>query len=834
MNAEPHVTHLLNEYLDHELSPSDTIMVQRHLAGCAACRKELESLTSIVEGLQNLPKSIDPPEELIAAIDEQILASGSTTGKESAPAVFAFFNFPYRVAAMLMLAMISGLAVWFVLRTPQVTPPLAVDRIPSPISSAPTVRTDSAPPVLQSEQVPPQSSPEKPITDSRVPADAPSIVQKDENSQITEETISKEHGLTMAAPGSAGTMTQSTPALGKSESNGKGVIVGHVRDGSTGAPLPNATIILSGTTRGAAFDPDGRFSIIGVPVGTYSIRAEMIGYAAAQFTQVNVNADDTTRVDFALVPSAVEMGAPIVAEERPLTTRSATSSVGAGKSAQEPPAFSPPLSEFNRGFRGHGQSLSFSSERNTEQYDRIVENEFHDARSEPLSTFSIDVDAASYSNIRRFINDGRLPPRDAVRVEEMINYFTYEYPQPRNDHPFSITTEIARCPWNPSRDLLLVGLQGKQYDANELPPGNLVFLIDVSGSMKSPDKLPLVKSAFRLLVKSLRPQDRVSIVVYAGHAGLVLPPTSGDRKEDILSAIDRLEAGGSTAGGAGIQLAYDIARNYFLEEGNNRVILATDGDFNVGVSGDDELVELIEQKRDEGIFLSVLGFGTGNLKDSKMEKLADKGNGNYAYVDNILEARRVFVGQLAGTLFTIAKDVKIQIEFNPAAVSSYRLVGYENRMLAKEDFNDDRKDAGELGAGHTVTALYEIVRAGSADPSGSVDPLKYGDNPSNGKPANRYEDEIATVKLRYKAPESSVSKRLAVTVRRSSKSGSENVRFAAAVAEFGMILRDSKFKGSASFESVLALAREARGEDREGYRAEFIRLVETAMLLKEW
>lgn len=346
---------------------------------------------------------------------------------------------------------------------------------------------------------------------------------------------------------------------------------------------------------------------------------------------------------------------------------------------------------------------------NTEEYGRITENEFLAAVNNPLSTFSIDVDTASYSNVRRFINQGQLPPADAVRIEELINYFKYKYPEPDGDEPFSISAELAACPWEPAHKLVHIGLQGKRIPLANAPANNLVFLIDTSGSMDSPDKLPLLKSAFKLLTDQLREQDRVAIVVYAGSAGLVLPSTSGSDKKTILSAIDKLEAGGSTAGGAGIDLAYEVARTSFIPSANNRVILATDGDFNVGVSSDGDLLRLIEREREAGVFLTVLGFGAGNIKDSKMELLADKGNGNYAYVDTIHEARKMLVSGLGGTLNTIAKDVKVQVEFNPANVQAYRLIGYENRLMRAEEFNDDKKDAGELGAGHSVTALYEII-----------------------------------------------------------------------------------------------------------------------------
>lgn len=469
----------------------------------------------------------------------------------------------------------------------------------------------------------------------------------------------------------------------------------------------------------------------------------------------------------------------------------------------------------------------------TEEYDRIYEGEFLEALTNPLSTFSIDVDTASYSNMRRFITASQLPPKDAVRIEELINYFNYDYPQPEGEHPFSITTELSTCPWNAKHQLVHIGLQGKQIDKEKLPDSNLVFLLDVSGSMNEPNKLPLLKSAFKLLVEQLDEKDDVAIVVYAGAAGLVLPPTAGDDNTTILQALDGLEAGGSTAGGAGIQLAYKVAKEHFLEGGNNRVILATDGDFNIGVSSDADLVRLIEEKRDEGIFLTILGFGMGNYKDSKMEKLADKGNGNYAYIDNIREAKKVLVSQLAGTLLTIAKDVKIQIEFNPAKVKAYRLIGYENRMLAKEDFADDTKDAGELGAGHSVTALYELILAGSEEDVRTADELKYQETKLSEEAAQT--DELMTVKFRYKPPDSQESMLITHPVSAEALAldqTSDNFRFSAAVAEFGLLLRDSKFKADAAYAHVLELATAAKGQDEEGYRAEFLQMVETVKLLQ--
>lgn len=469
-----------------------------------------------------------------------------------------------------------------------------------------------------------------------------------------------------------------------------------------------------------------------------------------------------------------------------------------------------------------------------EGYNRIYENSYQRASNNPLSTFGIDVDTASYSNVRRFINSGVMPPKDAVRLEELINYFTYDYPQPKGDRPFSINTEVANAPWNPQHKLVHIGLQGKSISTKDLPPSNLVFLIDVSGSMNSPDKLPLLKASLKYLVSELRAKDSVTIVVYAGAAGLVLPPTPGNQKEKILDSLDKLQAGGSTAGGAGIQLAYKVAKENFIKQGNNRVILATDGDFNVGTSSDGELVRLIEEKREQGVFLSVLGFGTGNLQDAKMEQLADKGNGNYAYIDSLLEAKKVLVTQMGGTLFTIAKDVKIQVEFNPAKVLAYRLVGYENRVLQNQDFNDDKKDAGELGAGHSVTAIYEIIPVGVASDVKlpEVDPLKYQPNPVTQSASQT--DELMQVKFRYKKPNETVSQLITQSVIDKPvklENTSANFRFAAAVAAFGMVLRDSEYKGTANFDEVLRLASQAKGEDKEGYRADFLRLVESCKTL---
>jgi Ca-activated chloride channel family protein len=456
----------------------------------------------------------------------------------------------------------------------------------------------------------------------------------------------------------------------------------------------------------------------------------------------------------------------------------------------------------------------------------------------PLSTFSIDVDTASYSNVRRFLNSGKLPPPDAVRIEEMINYFSYEYPNPKDGDAFSVNFQIAGCPWNKEHKLVKIGIKGKEIKTEKRPPMNLVFLLDVSGSMSDYNKLPLLKKAMRTLVKSLTAKDKVAIVVYAGASGLVLPATEGSNKEKILDAIDRLESGGSTNGGAGIKLAYKTAAANFIEGGVNRVILATDGDFNVGVTDEGSLERLIAKSAKSGVFLTVLGFGMGNYKDSTLETLADKGNGNYAYIDTEKEVKKVFEHDLAANMITIAKDVKIQVEFNPARVEGYRLIGYENRMLKKEDFNDDTKDAGEIGAGHTVTALYEIVPKGKSLPGPSVDPLKYQaakkpEKKESGKSA-KFADDLMTVKLRYKKPDADKSTKLVFPLKdkgRAFESVGDDFKLAAAVAEFGMILRKSKYKGSANFATALELAKEGARSDRFGYRKELIELIKKAKRL---
>ena len=607
-----------------------------------------------------------------------------------------------------------------------------------------------------------------------------------------------------------------------------GRITGHVRN-QAGASVANAQVFVVGTALHALTDRSGSYTIAEVAEGSVQLRAASVGYKPVQ-TSVTVRAGRTIVHDFVLEASPLQMSELVVTGADAAASPTQTSN---GRVEQKGKVENRPSQVANA--QGALNALPVEPWRrqaepgNTEAYARIEDNRFLAASANPLSTFSIDVDAASYSNVRRFLSQGALPPADAVRLEELVNYFSYAYPDHTGSHPFAVSTDVGACPWEPDHRLVRIGLQAKHVATRDLPPSNLVFLIDVSGSMQSEDKLPLVKQAFRALVQELRPEDRVAIVVYAGAAGLVLPSTSGAEKATILEAIDRLEAGGSTAGGAGLRLAYDVARENYLPEGNNRLILATDGDFNVGLSSDAEMIRLVETRREEGTFLTVLGFGTGNLKDTKMEQMADKGNGHYAYIDNFREAHKVFVREFGGTLFTVAKDVKIQVEFNPARVQAYRLLGYENRILAKEDFADDRKDAGEIGAGHAVTALYEVVPVGAPAVAMAGDSLTY--QQVTLKPTANRSNDLLTVRLRYKDPTGTKSRLLSAPVMDQGERGSSDMRFASAVAAFAMVLRNSEYRGSADYNLVLALARESRGDDEEGYRREFISMVERAQSL---
>lgn len=604
-------------------------------------------------------------------------------------------------------------------------------------------------------------------------------------------------------------------------------IEGSVSDNASGNSISDAEVKLYKMgiiIRTVKTDNIGMFQFTNLDEGPYNVRVNVKGYSEFFEKNIILEKNDFHRMTIFMNVEviAVQNNTNHILLDAPCEEAEIVISSGYAKNK---------LNSGNRSYFYGNSAAAYDDvyvQHNTESYDFIQENGFKDVLNDPLSTFSIDVDRASYANVRRFINNSQMPYADAVRVEEMINYFDYDYENPQNEHPFGTHLELGDCPWNKKSKLLMIGIQGEEMESENIPACNLVFLIDVSGSMNSDNKLGLLKKSFRLLVDKLRPEDKVSIVVYAGAAGCVLPSTNGKDKAKILAALDGLTAGGSTAGGAGIKLAYQIAVDNFIEAGNNRVILATDGDFNIGASSDGEMERLIEKKRDLGIYLTVLGFGMGNYKDSKMEKLSNKGNGNYAYIDDIMESNKIFGQELWGTLYTIAKDVKIQIEFNPNKVKEYRLIGYENRMLNKEDFNDDKKDAGEIGSGHTVTAIYEIVLADGTESSNKVDPLNY--QTSSVVKSN----DIMTLKIRYKKPDQDFSRLITekVTVRDLKKSeNSKNFMLAVSVAEFGMLLRDSEFKGNASYEHVLLWAKNAKGEDTYGYVAELISLVERTKLL---
>lgn len=633
---------------------------------------------------------------------------------------------------------------------------------------------------------------------------------------------------------------------------------GKVVDKTTKESIPFANIVVLKNDKqigGATTDFDGNFFINSLLPGNYNLHVSYVGYKMAKIN--NILLPDSIGKNKKIVVE-MEIGSvtldvtEIVTYAVPLIQSDQTSS-GATLTSTDivkmPGRDASSNAIMTGGVFSQGNNMgsvigerenanNYPNQRNnlnfnTEDYDLIVENDFKKTKNDPLSTFSIDVDAASYSNCRRMIINGNLPPADAVRIEEFINYFDYDYPQPDGKHPFSVFTEYTECPWNKAHKLVHIGIKAKDIAKENLPPNNLTFLIDVSGSMRDYNKLPLVKKSLRLLINEMRSEDKIAIVVYAGASGLVLPATSGKNKTEILEVIEMLESGGSTAGSEGIILAYKVAKEMFDKNANNRVILATDGDFNVGVSSDGALERLIEEKRNDGIFLSVLGFGYGNYKDSKMEKLADKGNGNYAYIDNLMEAKKVLINQMGATLLTVAKDVKIQIEFNPAKVKAYRLVGYENRLLNKEDFNDDTKDAGELGAGGTVTALYEIMEHnGKPDDLPKVDSLKYQKTIQT---SNSKLDEVLTLKIRYKEPQEKESKLMQMVIAGEAtalEKASINAKFSSAAASFGMLLRESKFNKDLTYKNVIDLANSAIGSDNFGYRKEFINIVALAEKIK--
>ncbi len=670
-------------------------------------------------------------------------------------------------------------------------------------------------------------------------------------------------GAMLLAPSPSVAMSEPAPAVVHTAQ-----LEGVVRD-LRGSPVKGATVTLLCScledSRSTKTSKDGRYRFESLPAGVYSLQVKIGSSNAIEHVEVREGerVSASVEIDRGGKASASKkakkrkrkssggVAKKRNAETRPHVSPKPKNTLGTKfKSSPSvdailnPSAVSPQMHTGRKEARvhrleSHSSGSSYNQLRahrepaNREAYAHIEENGFRQVSDEPLSTFSADVDTASYSNMRRFLREGRRPPKDAVRIEELLNYFDYDYVAPKGRKPVAVNWELGPCPWNADNVLVQVGLKSKPIPSAKVPPRNLVFLLDVSGSMNQPDKLPLLQRSMGLLIDQLREQDMVSIVVYAGASGLVLAPTSGDRRAAIREAVLSLKSSGSTNGAAGIRLAYQMAQHAFIKGGINRVILATDGDFNVGTTSDGELTRLIESKRKTGVFLSVLGFGRGNLQDTKMELLADKGNGNYAYIDDIQEGRKVLVEEAGATLATVAKDVKLQVEFNPATVAEYRLVGYENRRLRNEDFNDDTKDAGEMGAGHTVTVLYEIVPAGKGSKGKPrVDPLKYQEKRAVTGAAS---DELMTVKVRFKRPDADQSRLLAVPVRgaiRALGKTSDDFRFAAAVTEFGMLLRDSPHKGTSSFEGAAKLARKAKGEDPHGYRAQFVQLIGEARSLR--
>jgi Ca-activated chloride channel family protein len=679
-------------------------------------------------------------------------------------------------------------------------------------------------------------------------------------------------------------VTERPEAASSTPEAGSAALSGMISD-TTGALIPgvDVTFVQESTDTEAVVRTNdaGVFRFADLPEGDAEIRAEMPGFQTVVAENLRLRNDAETRFNVQMEPyntatevevrvsgealalsSAASVGQTIGAEPGDSDSLRIAPGGGPGTGgaldqvaivrdglpvsarrgfvagSPPPPAAFAGEVRASRAYAAYARLVDAFGDRtqfNTEEYGRISDNPFLTVADEPLATFSADVDTASYANVRRFLTQRTLPPPDAVRIEEMVNYFTYDYEAPTDGAPVRVNAEVAAAPWNSDHRLVRIGIQGEQIDWEERAPTNLVFLIDVSGSMDSPDKLPLLREGMKLLVEQLGENDRVAIVVYAGNSGLVLPSTTGDRQQQIIRALDRLQAGGSTNGGAGIQLAYDTAVANFIEGGVNRVILATDGDFNIGVTNNGELTRLIEEKAESGVFLSVLGFGTGNLNDAGMEALADRGNGNYGYIDSIREARKVLVEQMGGTLITIAKDVKFQVEFNPAEVAAYRLIGYENRLLENQDFNDDTKDAGEIGAGLTVTALFEVVGVGVDPGTPGVDPLRYQAAPATTDLA-RSSGELLTVKVRYKEPDEDTSLLIDTPVRDAGRTFDEataDFRFASSVAAFGMILRDSPHKGDATFDSVLDVAEDSRGADPEGYRDEFVDLVRRARAISD-
>lgn len=606
-------------------------------------------------------------------------------------------------------------------------------------------------------------------------------------------------------------------------------IKGIVTDKYTAEPIIGCTILEKGTNNGVMSDVDGNFSISvntnATLVFAYiGFKSQEIKTGTSSFINVKLEEDNQMLSEVVVVGYGTQV-------KRSMTSASISRS---SNNRSKPQKSKPAKPSINISAKDKKSSIEYSKKNKNEEYGSYVENSFTSPLSEALSTLSIDVDAASYTNFRRYVNQGQMPPKDAIRIEEFINYFKYTYNEPTNDDPVKVTTEVGECPWNSSHRLVRIGVKAKEIEKENLPPSNLVFLIDVSGSMSGPTRIDLVKSSMNLLVNNLRDNDRVAIVVYANEVGEKLASTPGNEKQKIKDVINSLRASGGTNGSGGIQKAYEIAENNFIEGGNNRIILCTDGDFNIGVSSREGLQTLIEEKRKSGVYLSILGYGMGNYKDSRMQLLAEKGNGNASYIDNMQEANRLLVQEFSGTLFAVAKDVKLQIEFNPAHVQAYRLIGYESRLLKKEDFNDDTKDAGEMGVGQTVTAFYEIIPPGiSINKLPKVDKLKYQKIDKSNNNNLIASPELLTVKLRYKQPDGETSvKRDVAVVDNKINDVSSDFNFASAVTMYAQLIKQSNYKGNATYDKVIDLAKKGLENDPEGYKAEFIRLVEITKNLK--
>jgi Ca-activated chloride channel family protein len=810
----------LTAYVLGELDENDRKAIEEQLQASPELRAEVEEIRRTVEFISGEFASEEPA----------VLTDTQRGEIESKAGMRRRFSFPMRyrwvAAAAAACLVFAVLLRWDASLVPDEPPP--PPQLPQ--TSEPEISNLGAKATSQETTSNPSSIPDGPTSKA--------AGQNREQVAPTDEGLSRQPRI--SEPTDSADIRVAPPVKEDAELRGKIV-------DPTGGPIPGVSLSLEGNRekRKSETDEDGNFEIKGVEPGNYELEATMPGFKTLR-QSVEMKPGEVLDVNPTLkigeLTEAVIITGP--APKRTFANAkgwSYTNAEGRGLAGttQMPQIARDQAYRLAAGAIAADEALLpnpvAAPDFNTEAYDRIQDNPFIRVSQDPLSTFSIDVDTASYSNIRRFLNDRTLPPKDAVRIEELVNYFSYDYQPPTGSAPFAVHLETATAAWSPKHKLVRIALKGKEIPFEERKPTNLVFLLDVSGSMQPENKLPLLKRSLRLLVDKLGENDRVAMVVYAGASGLVLPSTSCSDKEKILEALDRLEAGGSTNGGSGIQLAYKVADENFIKGGINRVILATDGDFNVGVTNQGDLTRIIEEKAKSGVFLTVLGFGMGNFKDSNLEKLADKGNGNYGYVDSLQEARKLLVDQIGGTLITIAKDVKIQVEFNPAKVEAYRLIGYENRMLRHQDFNDDTKDAGEIGAGLTVTALYEVVPKGVEIDIPGVDPLKYQKAAEPTRPAAS-SSELLTVKLRYKEPDEDTSKLLEFPLKASGESfdqASTDFRFAASVASFGMVLRDSEYRGDASFDTVLTEAQGSLGPDTQGYRHEFINLVKKARAISE-